>query len=131
LTIKEVIEEYKGIRGKYTGKPSPTQRKDIEAANDFFNTVADQINTKAFTEAKVKYREFKQNQQMIHEAIDLYAPEMKTAKGERFLSEGGLRATSQGRKTAEMITEKTGESLEGAKWWSRRKSVNPLYLLRR
>ena len=131
LDIKDVIDEWRNIRGKYTGKPTPVQRQYIDAANDFFNTITDQINTQEFTKVKFRYKQFKDNQQLIHEAIDLYGPEMKTAKGERWLTEGAIRTTTQGRKTAEMIKETTKQELEGAKWYSRRKIINPLSYIRR
>jgi hypothetical protein len=131
LAIKDIVEEYKGIKGKHIVKPTSTQRKDIEAANDFFNTASDQINTEKFTEAKLRYRGFKENQQIVHEAIDLYAPEMKTAKGERWLMGGAINKTTQARKTAQIITEKTGQNLRGAKGWTKLNDVNPLNLIRR
>ena len=131
LDIKEVIDEFKNIRGKYTGKPTPLQRQDIEAANDFFNAISDQINTSEFSKVKSRYRQFKENQQLIHEAIDLYSPEMKTAKGERFLTKGAISETTQGRKTTQMITDKTGQKLRGAKVITRLNQVNPVNWIKR
>jgi hypothetical protein len=131
ISLKDVVEEYKNLRGKYTGKPNPIQRGNIEAANDFFNSVSDQIDNKAFSAAKLRYREFKENQQLLHEAIDLYAPKMKTAKGERFLMGGAINKTTQARKTAKLITEKTGQTLKGAKAWTKISDINPLNLIRK
>lgn len=131
LPVKDVIDEWKIIRGKYTGKPNPTQVRDIQAANDFFDSISDQINIKEFSKVKARYREFKNNQQLIHEAIDLYAPEMKTARGERFLTKGGLSETTQGRKTAGLITKKSGQTLKGAKALTKVGQLNPLRLIGR
>jgi hypothetical protein len=131
LNINDIVGEYKNIKGKYTGKANPVQRQNIQAANDFFNSVADQINVKSFTKAKERYGIFKDNQQMIHEAINLYGPEMKTAKGEKFLTEGTMSKTTQGRKTSKMITEKTGQGLMGAKAWTKVRKVNPLTWIKR
>ncbi|MEN6414370.1 MAG: hypothetical protein ABFC84_16655 [Veillonellales bacterium] len=131
IGMQDIVAEYKNIRGKYTGKPTPAQRQDIQAANDFFNSVSDQINNKAFSAAKMRYRNFKENQQMTHEAIDLYAPEMKTAKGERFLTKGGLTDTTQGRRVAQMITKETGQKLRGAQAYTRIQKINPLTWVKR
>jgi len=118
LNIKDIVDEYKNLKGNYSGKPTSSQRANIEVANDFFNSASDQIDAKAFTLAKIQYGKFKDNQQLIHESINLYGPEMKTARGEKWLMEGPIGATTQGRKTAQMITKTTGQALRGAKTMS-------------
>jgi hypothetical protein len=131
LAVKDVINEWRNIRGKYVAKPTPVQRQNIDVANDFFNSISDQISTEDFAKVKARYRTFKENQQMIHEAIDLYAPEMKTARGERFLTKGALSETTQGRKTGKMITEKTGQRLRGAKALTKTEQINPLHWVKK
>ncbi len=129
LDINDVINEYKNIKGAHAKKPTKAQRDNTQAANDFFNSVADQIDQKSFGDAKKRYRKFKEDQQLIDEAVGLYDPEMKTGKGERWLTEGPIQDTAQGRKTAQMITSRTGQTLQGAKLWSKRKYINPLNLI--
>lgn len=131
LNMADIVDEYKNIRGKYTGKPTPMQKQNIQAANDFFNSVSDQIDNAAFTKAKLRYRTFKENQELINSAVDLHGSEMKTARGERFLTQGALSETTQGRKTAKLITEKTGQKLRGAKGLTKIEQVNPLHWIKR
>lgn len=131
LTTRELVDEYKNLRGQFAKKPTALQRNNIQAANDFFNSAADQINSESFAKAKIDYRSFKENQQMIDEAIGLYEPSMKTAKGEKWLMEGGTGFTTQGRKTAKMITEKTGQTLKGSKLKTGLLRVNPLQYIKR
>lgn len=126
ISTRDIVDEYKNIKGSHVIKKSLSKRNDIQAANDFFNSASDQIDNKLFNTAKLRYRNFKENQQLIDESIDLYSPNMKTSKGEKFLTEGGMSSTAQGRKTAQMITDKTKVGLKGAKVITNINKVNPL-----
>jgi len=131
LDIRDIVDGYKSIKGKYSAKTTSSQRSNIMAANDFFDSAADQINTNAFTLAKLRYKNFKDTQQAISKAIDLYASPIETAKGERWLMKGPIGETVQARKTAQLITDKTGQTLKGAKLRTGLKRMNPLMLLKR
>jgi hypothetical protein len=129
LNVKDIIDTYKNIKGDFKLKLNSKQRANISAANDFVDSISDQINNEGFSKAKLRYRQFKEEQKLIDKKIDLYEPDILSGKGEKFLTSGEIGESVENRTAAKLMEDKTGVNLKGLKALSGVKRANPLRYL--
>jgi hypothetical protein len=113
LTLGEIIKEYQNIKNS-APIDSPLGRDARNMANSLINSIKDQIDIPAFKQANARYTEFRNNFDQIDKMIDVWGNPFQTGRAEKFLTRR-LGETAESRKTAQAITQKTGQTLKWAK----------------
>ncbi len=78
------------------------------------HSLKNEVNLPELKKANARYADFRNNFDAIDSKIDVWGNELKTGKGERFLTRD-LGSTKENRLIGESIKKKTGQSLTGAK----------------
>jgi len=118
LTSKDIIEEYQLIKGKFSGKPSPTQLQNREAAQEIINSSKSQFKSGEWDKINKEYSVFKNKEEVLDKFVGVKETNpYLTGKGERFITRG-MGATEESRKAAEIAKETTGQTLKGGKFLS-------------
>jgi len=111
--ISDIIREYQNIKNAVP-LDSSRIRDARTLANSLIHSIGDQININTFKEANTRYATFRNNFDQIDRMVGVWENPLKTGSAEKFLTRR-LGETREARKTAQIITEKTGQTLKGAK----------------
>ena len=111
--VGEIIREYQNIRDS-APIDTPMGREARNLSGEFMKGVSHDIDVPEFKKLNERYGNFKDNFDAIDSKMDVWGSPTKTARGENFLTKG-INKTAEARKTAQIIEQKTGQSLKGAK----------------
>lgn len=113
LTLGEIVREYQNIKNS-ASIGTPLGRDARNTANSLINAIKDQIDIPTFKQANARYAEFRNNFDQIDKVVDVWGNPLQTGRAEKFLTRR-LGETAETRKTAQAITQKTGQTLKWAK----------------
>jgi len=113
LNIGDVVKEYQNIKNS-APIGSSLGREAYNSAYSLINTIKDQIDIDIFKTANARYTDFRNNFDQIDRLVNVWGEPLRTGTAEKFLTHR-LGETAEARRTAQMITKKTGQTLRWAK----------------
>lgn len=114
LQSKDIIREYRAIKGRYVPKPSINQIENKVAANELFESVKPQIRTESFKDINTRYTKFKNREELVDKWFGVRSTRnpLITQRAENFITRG-LKGAGEPLQVRKVIKETTGETLKG------------------
>jgi len=115
-TVGDVVKELQAIKNAGGNYAEPTQigRLALDTQHEILGAIKPQINSETFLAGNARYVQFKQHMEALDKYFDVWGNPILTGKGERFLMRGSTR-TGESKAITDLVTEKTGQTLKGAK----------------
>ena len=130
VTVGNMIEELRLVKNSGGKEHSTLSRLATNIQKEILGTIKNDINVPKFQEMQAKYHQGMNELEALDKHFDIWNDNPYiTAKGENFLK-SGIFKSEEAKNISKLVSEKTGETLKGAKVISRTNQIVGSRILR-